>query len=132
MRISDGSSDVCSSDLFSAASTADGFAWQPPGAALPSTLKRHKRRKHTGSPEGLALAEKGTATAAAALVAENIHKSFGELEVLKGVSLTAREGDVIAMLGSSGRSEEHTSDLQSLMRTWYNDFCLNKKTRTHT
>jgi ABC-type histidine transport system ATPase subunit len=36
------------------------------------------------------------------LVAEDIHKSFGELEVLKGVSLTAREGDVIAMLGSSG------------------------------
>jgi len=52
----------------------------------------------------LALAETGTATAAgtAALVAEDIHKSFGDLEVLKGVSLTAREGDVIAMLGSSG------------------------------
>src|SRR3546814_10350946 len=43
-----------------------------------------------------------TAAAAAALVAEDIHKSFGDLEVLKGVSLTAREGDVIAMLGSSG------------------------------
>ena len=38
----------------------------------------------------------------AALVAEDIHKSFGDLEVLKGVSLTAQEGDVIAMLGSSG------------------------------
>jgi len=52
----------------------------------------------------LAIAETGTATAAtaAALVAEDIHKSFGDLEVLKGVSLTAREGDVIAMLGSSG------------------------------
>jgi ABC-type histidine transport system ATPase subunit len=52
----------------------------------------------------LALAETGTATAAAAaaLVAEDIHKSFGDLEVLKGISLTAREGDVIAMLGSSG------------------------------
>ena len=52
----------------------------------------------------MALAETGSATAvaAAALVAEDIHKSFGELEVLKGVSLTAREGDVIAMLGSSG------------------------------
>ena len=37
-----------------------------------------------------------------ALVAEDIHKSFGELEVLKGVSVTAQEGDVIAMLGSSG------------------------------
>ncbi len=37
-----------------------------------------------------------------ALIAEDIHKSFGEVEVLKGVSLTAYEGDVIAMLGSSG------------------------------
>jgi len=37
-----------------------------------------------------------------ALVCEDIHKSFGSLEVLKGVSLTAQEGDVIAMLGSSG------------------------------
>ncbi len=37
-----------------------------------------------------------------ALVAENIHKRFGTLEVLKGISLTAREGDVIALLGSSG------------------------------
>lgn len=31
-----------------------------------------------------------------------MHKSFGSLEVLKGVSLTAHEGDVIAMLGASG------------------------------
>lgn len=37
-----------------------------------------------------------------ALVCEDIHKSFGTLEVLKGVSLSARKGDVIAMLGSSG------------------------------
>ncbi len=50
----------------------------------------------------LADQESGSAVATAALVAEDIHKSFGDLEVLKGVSLTAREGDVIAMLGSSG------------------------------
>ncbi len=37
-----------------------------------------------------------------ALVAEDIHKRFGALEVLKGVSVTAREGDVISMIGSSG------------------------------
>lgn len=37
-----------------------------------------------------------------ALLAENVHKRFGSLEVLKGVSLTAHEGDVIAMLGASG------------------------------
>ncbi len=37
-----------------------------------------------------------------ALIADNIHKSFGGLEVLKGVSLTAHEGDVISIIGSSG------------------------------
>lgn len=40
--------------------------------------------------------------AATALVVEDIHKSFGPLEVLKGVSVTAHEQDVIAILGSSG------------------------------
>ncbi|MCC6192987.1 MAG: ATP-binding cassette domain-containing protein [Burkholderiales bacterium] len=32
----------------------------------------------------------------------DLHKRFGALEVLKGVSLTACQGDVIAILGSSG------------------------------
>ena len=32
----------------------------------------------------------------------DMHKSFGAVEVLKGISLTARQGDVISMLGSSG------------------------------
>jgi len=42
------------------------------------------------------------ANGALALVAEDIHKSFGSLEVLKGVSLEARDGDVISIIGSSG------------------------------
>jgi len=37
-----------------------------------------------------------------ALVVEDVHKRFGGLEVLKGVSVTAQQGDVISMLGSSG------------------------------
>lgn len=37
-----------------------------------------------------------------ALVVENVYKRFGSLEVLKGVSLTAFEGDVISIIGSSG------------------------------
>ena len=32
----------------------------------------------------------------------DLHKSFGPLEVLKGVSLTAEEGHVVALIGSSG------------------------------
>jgi len=42
------------------------------------------------------------ATAETALAVEDLHKSFGALEVLKGVSLTARVGDVITMIGGSG------------------------------
>lgn len=37
-----------------------------------------------------------------ALKVEAVHKCFGKLEVLKGVSLTAQTGDVIALIGSSG------------------------------
>lgn len=33
---------------------------------------------------------------------ENLHKSYGQHEVLKGISLTARQGDVISIIGSSG------------------------------
>jgi len=42
------------------------------------------------------------AQAEPALAVEDVHKSFGPLEVLKGVSLSAAEGDVIALIGASG------------------------------
>lgn len=36
------------------------------------------------------------------LKAENIKKKFGKLEVLKGINLTVREGEIIAIIGPSG------------------------------
>ncbi|AJG23441.1 Histidine ABC transporter, ATP-binding protein HisP [Cupriavidus basilensis] len=36
------------------------------------------------------------------LAVQDIHKSFGDNEVLKGVSLTAKKGDVISIIGASG------------------------------
>ncbi|MEZ2126683.1 MULTISPECIES: ABC transporter ATP-binding protein [unclassified Sinorhizobium] len=39
---------------------------------------------------------------AQAIAVTGLHKRFGPLEVLKGVSLTANEGDVIAIIGGSG------------------------------
>ncbi len=39
---------------------------------------------------------------AEALVVEDLHKRYGDLEVLKGISLVAREHDVVSILGSSG------------------------------
>ena len=32
----------------------------------------------------------------------DIHKSYGELQVLRGVSLAAKKGDIISLIGSSG------------------------------
>lgn len=37
-----------------------------------------------------------------AIRVEDLHKSFGDLKVLKGVSLTAARGDVVAIIGGSG------------------------------
>jgi ABC-type histidine transport system ATPase subunit len=45
---------------------------------------------------------KGSSNGQPAVVVEGLHKSFGDLEVLKGVSLTAHEGDVVSMIGASG------------------------------
>jgi len=39
---------------------------------------------------------------AQAIAVTDLHKRFGPLEVLKGVSLTANQGDVIAIIGGSG------------------------------
>src|SRR3546814_7022046 len=41
-----------------------------------------------------------------------------------------RESRIPERSGSQGRSEEHTSELQSLMRISYAVFCLKKKTKT--
>lgn len=42
------------------------------------------------------------AEAKPALEIRDLHKRYGDLEVIKGISLTARDGDVISILGSSG------------------------------
>ena len=33
---------------------------------------------------------------------ENLHKSFGSLEVLKGVNLKVQKGEIVAVVGKSG------------------------------
>ncbi|MCP8894846.1 amino acid ABC transporter ATP-binding protein [Shinella daejeonensis] len=33
---------------------------------------------------------------------ENVHKSFGQLEVLKGINLTVKKGEVLTIIGGSG------------------------------
>lgn len=55
--------------------------------------------------------------AEAALVVEDLHKRFGDLEVLKGVSCTAHVGDVIAMIGSSGSGKSTLLRCINLLET---------------
>src|SRR3546814_9031724 len=64
-------------------------------------------------------------------VDELVHRLHGEIE---GHELDDRpqtaEGGTDAKPGEAVRSEEHTSELQSLMRISYAVFCLTKK-KTH-
>jgi ABC-type histidine transport system ATPase subunit len=55
--------------------------------------------------------------APAALVVEDLHKCFGQNEVLKGVSLTAHDRDVIAILGSSGSGKSTFLRCLNLLET---------------
>ena len=54
---------------------------------------------------------------APALVVENMHKRFGDLEVLKGISLAANDGDVIALIGSSGSGKSTLLRCINLLET---------------
>src|SRR3546814_9277038 len=91
MRISDWSSDVCSSDL----QDADGRG-RPRGASRPpDPLQLQVERPRRGRPA-----------------------------VRDPQSIGPRQRE------ARRRSEEHTSELQSLMRISYAVFCLKKKTTT--
>ena len=56
-------------------------------------------------------------TKTSALIVEDLHKSFGDVEVLKGVHLEAHEGDVISMLGSSGSGKSTFLRCLNLLET---------------
>ena len=58
-----------------------------------SIHRLRERAEPTGAPK---------AAPADSIRVDDLHKSFGALEVLKGVSMRARQGDVISMIGSSG------------------------------
>ncbi|MDE1181747.1 ATP-binding cassette domain-containing protein [Paraburkholderia sp.] len=57
------------------------------------------------------------AAAPVALSVRNIHKSFGEHHVLKGISLDAHQGDVISILGASGSGKSTFLRCLNLLET---------------
>src|SRR3546814_9167494 len=113
MRISDWSSDVCSSDLLEAEVTTDH------AERLTAGLRRGCRGDDqlVGGGILVGLGQRGAAGGHGILVPGTLAR------VVAGGQFEARMHDELAI----GRSEEHTSELQSLMRTSYAVFCLKKK-----
>src|SRR3546814_8269895 len=60
---------------------------------------------------------------AEALLAAGVSVSVGAPRLVSGLQAQAAESRVVHV----ARSEEHTSELQSLMRTLYDDICLKNK-----
>src|SRR3546814_3963968 len=113
MRISDWSSDVCSSDL---AFPGDRLCSPcSPWTAVAGRCGRAQARPGTDDSRHDV---KGSAVLCAAAFRKTV------------MIIETTEDDYAAMLrgaGPRGRSEEHTSELQSLMRISYAVFCLKKK-----
>src|SRR3546814_3460910 len=112
MRISDLSSDVCSSDLRS----SEAARWPPPSTSR-RVMPRPPRWVSVASSETWPSASVATCTTSTPAS----WKACRRAEELPSC-VTSRVG----------RSEEHTSELQSLMRISYAVFCLKKKTKTNT
>src|SRR3546814_7602790 len=117
LRISDWSSDVCSSDLPRGGGRRPRCAAclpvRRPGAKL--SLPPPRRPPMKTVKEMLAAAE----AAVPRIAPEEAKALVGRPDVL---FLDVREPAEVA----ASRSEEHTSELQSLMRISYAVFCLNK------
>src|SRR3546814_2520753 len=133
MRISDWSSDVCSSDLLTG-------KYQPGKAPPKGSRAGRKDRRMLESefrPESLAIAQKIKAHAEAKGMTA---ADFAINWVLANPIVTALlagprtldlwKGYLSALDHGFDRSEEHTSDLQSLMRISYAVFCLHQKNNT--
>src|SRR3546814_1998126 len=111
MRISDWSSDVCSSDLFQAATVSS--LWDitaAMGLETPWQFRPHH------------LNERQNATRSDSI--DRIYNFYP-----RGILLDAPDSVASARywaMARADRSEEHTSELQSLMRISYAVFCLKK------
>src|SRR3546814_1562482 len=117
MRISDWSSDVCSSDL-----------QRGHGAGGVLDHVAHDRLEAVGDAVELVLQRRGDAHVAADQVAVPADSHADALHV---AGTTHRHGpaaaDAVEHVVADHRSEEHTSELQSLMRISYAVVCLQKK-----
>ena len=49
---------------------------------------------------------------------KNAKKSFGKTEVLKDISVSVENGDVLAIIGPSGSGNQHCSGAQHYLKSW--------------
>src|SRR3546814_10166866 len=112
MRISDWSSDVCSSDLLDIREVRQGI--DGCGPHRPEAGERnHDRSQHDEQPVGdRAFDDPGDHCPLACLIA-----------LMRALLSSCTKRKL--------KSEEHTSELQSLMRISYDVFCLKKTTKTY-
>src|SRR3546814_6334160 len=117
VRISDWSSDVCSSDL-TKVRRGHQLRLVIPGPSKAPSVRRDEKLvmliAETHAARTLLSSNPGRSIAA-------IAASAGKCRTRQPASLPARD------LLNADRSEEHTSELQSLMRISYAVFCLTKK-----
>src|SRR3546814_3974267 len=124
MRISDWSSDVCSSDLQAAPAQRLGDEAAQGGDALLERGAGDEARGDVARELRLqALPEARVRPVVRVLVGRHLQVVAAEL---RAAQRAERKAEVVA------RSEEHTSELQSLMRSSYAVFCLKKKTINNT
>src|SRR3546814_4674464 len=144
MRISDWSSDVCSSDLVNSAAVsrpeviaeiADRFGSQCVVASVDARrvggghweIFTHGGRRATGI-DALAHAARLAGLGAGELLVTSMDGDGTRQGYDLALTRAIADSVSVPVIASGGvRSEEHTSELQSLMRISYAVFCLKKK-----
>src|SRR3546814_3419975 len=134
MRISDWSSDVCSSDLYA----LDGSLKATPfiGGPGTSTCEGFDKAGHGLKPvrsavwaDAVFVDLSGQAPAFADFIAP-IAQRWADFDFTR-LRHGGADSSFSIEVGCNWRSEEHTSELQSLMRISYAVFCLKKKKKQH-
>src|SRR3546814_2823327 len=122
MRISDWSSDVCSSDLkYGPRSSWVRISCGVPRAAIAmSTRFSRSRRVASGTEEVGRARDMGA-------VSKFVEELCDYGRFWSNGNFNPNFQKVIEIIAAKLRSEEHTSELQSLMRISYAVFCLHKQ-----
>src|SRR3546814_8169483 len=132
MRISDWSSDVCSSDLGGYAQKArlsgDWLVKLPENISTKDAMAIGTAG-YTAMLSVLALEHGGITPERGDILVTGANGGVGSIAIALLSDLGYRVVASTGRLDQAERSEEHTSELQSLMRNSYAVFCLKKKTK---